>query len=99
MFGKKKKKIVPRKIDQKVIDVLKKNREEIGFKLPIDEHETDVIYDWLTDKETMLSVSYVEGDFKDKEYLDIISRGVDDFRLDKDISEIDLEDLNRRMKD
>jgi len=99
MFGKRKNNNVSRKVDQKVIDLLKKSRVEIGFKLPIDEHEVNVIYEWFTDKETMLSVSYVEGDFKDKEYLDTISRGVDDFFLDEDISEIDLEDLNRRMKE
>ena len=85
-------------ISQPTLELLKANLDEIGLNIPLRREDLTVIYDWFQDREIELSNALADGESIDPDHLNSISRAADDFRIYEGENEIDLDDLNNRLK-
>ena len=85
-------------ISQPTLELLKANLDEIGLNIPLRGEDLTVIYDWFQDREIELSNALANGESIDPDHLNSISRAADDFRIYEGENEIDLDDLNNRLK-
>lgn len=85
-------------ISQPTLELLKANLDEIGLNIPLRREDLTVIYDWFQDREIELSNALADGESIDPDHLNSISRAADDFRIYEGENDIDLDDLNNRLK-
>ena len=85
-------------VSQPTLELLKANLDEIGVNIPLRREDLPIIYDWFQDREIELSNALADGESIDPDHLNSISRAADDFRIYEGENEIDLDDLNNRLK-
>ena len=85
-------------ISQPTLELLKADLDKIGASIPLRREDLTVIYDWFQDKEIDLSNALADGESIDPDHLNSISRAADDFRIYEGENDIDLDDLNNRLK-
>ena len=85
-------------VSQPTVELLKADLDKIGASIPLRREDLTVIYDWFQDKEIDLSNALADGESIDPDHLNSISRAADDFRIYEGENDIDLDDLNNRLK-
>ncbi len=85
-------------VSQPTVELLKADLDKIGVSIPLRREDLTVIYDWFQDKEIDLSNALADGESIDPDHLNSISRAADDFRIYEGENDIDLDDLNNRLK-
>ena len=85
-------------VSQPTVELLKADLDRIGVSIPLRREDLTVIYDWFQDREIELSNALADEESIDPDHLNSISRAADDFRIYEGENEIDLDDLNDRLK-
>lgn len=80
------------------IELLKSNIDNIGVHLPIREEDILTIYEWFQNREIEMANALAAGVDVNLTELDLMSNAADDFRIYEGQNEIDLEDLNNRLR-
>ena len=85
--------LIPR---DETVRILADNLGQIGINLPVKESDLEKISDYFSDEEAKWANAAGCGDEYDRDYLEGVSNGFDDFFLEEG-DYIDLEKLNLRI--